>query len=507
MKYLPFKILAVAAIILSGFSAYTSYQAGTLPVSPMQIVGADATQLIGGFPYFLAGSGISSTATTITVTSFTVPQNGYKIQDSDLSSTFYITLEPGNRSKQEFASCTTATQNSNGSATFTGCVRGLSPVPDYTASTTLRFPHSGATTLIFSNPPQIYREALFAGNNSTSTAILMFSSTTPPRYDSTAAQHLGTYISTSSELASVDYVNQTVLSGGANSTEAIKGLVELATGLEQASSTALGGTGAGLVTQAKYATDTPQTGCSVGYTSVAGAGCSVIAQLTGKIRQTFLNLAELWTFTAGLTSTATTTVAGSSVTSNAFVINGLPYQFPSTQMASGTLWVNNGVGRFFALKQSVYILAANSQLNSATSNTSTTSLATILIPANTFSANSTITVLANWENSGGDNCGIQTDLGTGSATTSQFQYKDNGGYAINSFKTQMMATSTSAVFSTTLAQRSAGLGTFVAPTGAQNSTSNVPTNAISYISLGARSIGGGNSCILDGYSVKVEQLP
>lgn len=111
---------------------------------------------IAGQTYTLAGSGVSPSATSFTLQSLTLPQNGYKIQDSNLSDTFFVTLEPGNRARQEIASCTTATQNDSGTATLSGCVRGLSPITPYTASTTLKFSHAGGSQVIFSDPPQLF---------------------------------------------------------------------------------------------------------------------------------------------------------------------------------------------------------------------------------------------------------------------------------------------------------------------------------------------------------------
>lgn len=113
---------------------------------------------VGGHTYYLAGSGISSSATSFTLTSFTLPQNDYPIADGDLSDTFYLTVEPGNRTRQEFISCTTVTQNAGGTATISGCTRGLSPISPYTASTSLQFAHSGGSPVILSNPPQFYEQ-------------------------------------------------------------------------------------------------------------------------------------------------------------------------------------------------------------------------------------------------------------------------------------------------------------------------------------------------------------
>lgn len=174
------------------------------------------TRLFAGFPYYLAGSGVSSSATSITLTSLTIPQTGQKIFDADLDSTFYITLEPGSRERQELVSCTTVTQNSsNGTATLSGCSRGLSPIQPYTASSTLAFAHAGGSSVVFSNPPQVYNDIL-------------------------------------------DYVNQLSLgSTTVSATELQEGIAELATQAEMAASTQFGGSGAALILQSLYATTTP----------------------------------------------------------------------------------------------------------------------------------------------------------------------------------------------------------------------------------------------------------
>lgn len=52
----------------------------------------------------------------------------------------------------------------------------------------------------------------------------------------------------------------------------------------------------------------------------------------------------LGTFNGGLTSTATTTLAGSSLASNAIVINTVPYQFPSSGITASTTWGFNAQG-------------------------------------------------------------------------------------------------------------------------------------------------------------------
>jgi len=148
--------ITLLAVVLGAGMIFQSYQ------SPA--VGA-ATQLVAGQTFFLAGSGISSTATSFTLTSFTIPQNSYAILDGDVSETFYVTLEPGSRQRQEIVSCTTVVQNAGGTATLSGCTRGLSPITPYLEDATLKFAHSGGSSAILSNPPQIFEEFGAKGND------------------------------------------------------------------------------------------------------------------------------------------------------------------------------------------------------------------------------------------------------------------------------------------------------------------------------------------------------
>lgn len=141
-----------------------------------ETLGADAVLPVAGVTYYLAGTGISSSATSFTLTSFTVTQNGKKIQDSEMSETFYFTLEPGSRSRQEIVACTTVVQNADNTATISGCTRGMAPVTPYTASTSLQFAHAGGSIAILSNPPQLYNQVAIKDNDETITGYWDFPS-------------------------------------------------------------------------------------------------------------------------------------------------------------------------------------------------------------------------------------------------------------------------------------------------------------------------------------------
>ncbi|MCK5027961.1 MAG: LysM peptidoglycan-binding domain-containing protein, partial [Candidatus Pacebacteria bacterium] len=159
-----------------------------------------AVQPIAGSTYNLSGSGVSSSATSITLNSLTLPQNDYLIQDSDLSDTFYITLEPGNKNRQEIVACTTLTQNSGGTATFSGCSRGMSPITPYTASSTLRFAHAGGTQVIFSDAPQLFNQFASLTDEQTIERIWTFD------VHPTASSSIG-YATTTYQYATKQYVD------------------------------------------------------------------------------------------------------------------------------------------------------------------------------------------------------------------------------------------------------------------------------------------------------------
>jgi hypothetical protein len=151
--------------------------------------------------YVIAGSGISSSATTLTLTSFTAPVSGVPYTMANfgegVSAKGYLTIEPGSRTRQEIVSFTGLTQNSDGSATLTGVTRGLLPFSPFTASTTYATAHNGGAQVTVSNPPQLY-DALY------------------------------------------NYVDNATTSGAVDGTTLAKGIYETASGLEAANTTQTG---------------------------------------------------------------------------------------------------------------------------------------------------------------------------------------------------------------------------------------------------------------------------
>jgi len=107
---------------------------------------------------YTLNSSISSTATSITLSSFTEPVSGtpytMALLNTDIA---YGTISP-KTSKSEFISFTGITQNVDGTATLTGVTRGLAKKYPFTTSATFKLPHSGQDIFIISNSPQLYEK-------------------------------------------------------------------------------------------------------------------------------------------------------------------------------------------------------------------------------------------------------------------------------------------------------------------------------------------------------------
>lgn len=309
------------------------------------------SSLIAGSTYTLSGSGITSSATSLTLASFTIPQNGYLIQDSDLSDIFYLTLEPGNKRRQEIISCTTVTQNAN-NATLSGCVRGLSPLTPFTASSTLQFTHGGSSQVILSDPPQVFNE--FANRFN---ADLILGTWTFDNFP-VASSTIGTP-TTSKQFATKEYADNIANQGAATSTEAIGGISKLATRVENASSTAATADEP-LVQQSQHSTSTP----SANILDNDGLW-DVWSENDGKLSQVWLDLTEAWTFTGNFQSASTTIGTRLLVTGNATTTGQLEIGGPATSTVpfdtaelcfDGTDCVTNQfVGNYYATSSELII--------------------------------------------------------------------------------------------------------------------------------------------------------
>lgn len=280
--------IATVGIFLGSIFGYTAPTDAPIIYDDV-VVGA--TLPFAGHTYSLSGAGVTSSADSITLQSLTIPQTGQKIVDADLSTTFYLTLEPGHRTRQEIVSCTTVTQNSNDTATLTGCSRGLSPVTPFTASSTLRFSHGGGSQVIFSDPPQLFNEYAAKANDETITGQWTFDEF-PITPDSPAAS------------------------------ETTAGIVEISTGAEAAAST-LSGTQGRLALSTAIASST--------WKATTGNVVPVTDLSTNKLDNGFLATSTM--FTGKTFTTGTTTFTGNVSITNA-----------SSTFASSTVKVFTGSG-------------------------------------------------------------------------------------------------------------------------------------------------------------------
>lgn len=419
MKTISIAIIGIAIgmiVMLSSQSKTETFGNTTLPV--------------GGTTYNLAGSGVSASASSITLASLTIPQTGQKLQDSDFSDTFYITIDPGSRTKQEFVSCTTVTQNAS-SATLSGCSRGLSPISPYTASSSLQFAHAGGAQVIFSNPPQLYNQFAAKGNDEAVTGAWTFAYANPPAFTYNLPDSTWTS-EASSTIATKGYVDAVSIAGASDATTLAKGIVEIATQTEAASSTSLGGTGATIVLPASMATDTPSTGTRTGRV--------LMSDLNGYLTQTWLNLTAQWNFTSLFATSASTTYA----TSTNMWFTGITSSILKVDSAGKVSAATLGTD----YTKPSYSYASTSNTTATGSNYATTSAA-LTIPASTLSASSTMdfrfTATCADGASSGASCTIYLrDNATGKTLATCTITSSNGQTAAFGGSTLTTATTTSA---------------------------------------------------------------
>lgn len=346
----------IGKLIATGLIAIATLFSPHIIEQPTPLAGA--VNAVGGKVYYLAGSGVSSSASTIILTNFDVAGGTTNLTMSDFGDKGCGTIEPGHSTRQEFISFTGLTQNADGTATLSGVSRGLSPVPPYTASSTQQKAHSGGSQFVISNsPPCFYEGYASLSQDEAVTGLWSFNSYLPTT---------SITATTSNQFTNKSYVDGVALVSAPVSDETTKGVVELGTQIEMASSTILGSTLAPLVLQSKYSTSSPYT-----------TGLFIpITRNDGKLNPNFIattsndiyNWAGLSTFTGGLTSligdtklgstsipflnigvitststaatTATSTITNLKISNNAtttdLFVSGTCYGCPTTYTASST---------------------------------------------------------------------------------------------------------------------------------------------------------------------------
>lgn len=118
-----------------------------------------------GAQTYTLGASIGSTDTTILLSSFLEPVSNTPYTMALIASDIvYATIAP-KTSSSEFISFTGITQNTDGTATLTGVIRGLSRSSPFTASATFKLPHAGQSLFVLSNSPEQVNEYAALRNN------------------------------------------------------------------------------------------------------------------------------------------------------------------------------------------------------------------------------------------------------------------------------------------------------------------------------------------------------
>ncbi len=188
----------------------------------------DLRKFIQGQKFSLAGSGMSSSETSLTLQSFKLPDGTTTITTTNIGSKAYGTLEPGT-SREEHVSFTTITQNLNGTATRSGVTRGLRFVDPYDEVSANKKAHSGGSIFVISNTVAFYGDFANKSNDETVGGTWTFSSVP----SSSAAPVSGTDLVTKSYADALSMTgtgvsqNRVVVAGVAGETLAAGDLVYL----------------------------------------------------------------------------------------------------------------------------------------------------------------------------------------------------------------------------------------------------------------------------------------
>lgn len=188
----------------------------------------------------LAGSGVTATATSFTLTSMKYV-DGTNVAMADFGTLGFGVFEPGSEREENF-SFTSITQNASGTATIGGVTRGLKFKTPYDQDTALRQAHAGGTLVRISNTAPFYNSLSGKDNDESITGVWTFVDPSVPRMDTAH-----TYAAGQEEyFATKRYADSLAIAGAPDMSTTQKGIAEEATQAEVDARTAAGGTGARL---------------------------------------------------------------------------------------------------------------------------------------------------------------------------------------------------------------------------------------------------------------------
>lgn len=227
---------------------------------------------------------INSSATSMTLVS-SLDKTGTALA----SSTYGFIIDEGTASEEMVLADCTAT-------VCTNMTRGISPITGTTTVAALQFEHRRGSSVKITNGPQLLILSRIVAGIGTFPSLLAYTS--------------GTACSVSSPNSTIcdkAYIDGVAVAGASNANQTTKGIVEIATKLEAASSTNFGGTGAWLALGADIATDTPNT--------LTRASRVLMSDMTGFLTQSWLNLTANFAWTGTHTFNGTSGKVGIGTTS------------------------------------------------------------------------------------------------------------------------------------------------------------------------------------------------
>lgn len=280
--------------------------------------------LPSGTPLFETAlqSQITTSATTMTLTANATSGGG------SLSGYNCFTIDEG--SAQAEYVCGTVSGTS-----VTSLLRGVDPMTATTTNASLQFAHRRGANVKITDFPLIQLIKHQLSGEDTFQNLLYYSQNNT--------------FSSSTQLVSKGYVDGVAVAGAPNADTSTKGIVEIATTIETASSTATGSTGATIVVSASQSTSTPVTGCNG--TTTVGALCNVIARNNGTIDPNYISTSSTYNFGGQIfLNSRTDTIASSTQ----FVINAGQINSTSTPKVNGVALVTpTTVPQYSSISQSV----------------------------------------------------------------------------------------------------------------------------------------------------------
>lgn len=328
-------VIAIPLVAVLNFAGYNIQPAVTpVPIQQTQSFGASniIDTPIALFATSLA-SPITASATSMTLVSAATDPN------VTLASSTYSFIIDGGQSDQEFvrADCT--------NTACTNMVRGLSMVDGATTIPSLAQPHRhGQSVKITDAPLLLVVTNIINGNNGFPNIVSYANNITTASF--TGAQ----------QIIDKAYADNLAFSGPGviNATVAARGIVQLATGLQLASSTGICSTTAPCVLSANNSTST--------YNTATAALKVPVTQNNGKLDSNFISTSTLYSY---IFPSGNPTMATSTITYN----------------GSGLVW-----------SQITHSLIASSTVINVNGNTASSTIYTATIPANVLATGNTIKI-------------------------------------------------------------------------------------------------------------------